>query len=84
MPNGHSSTIETSYERRGEDQENAGYLFHSETGSSDIVQEANIGLNAHREGKWKQYLAEEALGSANPPFYHRSPAHIPSKVTIIV
>ncbi|XXG71957.1 hypothetical protein AAC387_Pa07g1168 [Persea americana] len=83
-PNGHSSTIETSYERRGEDQENTGYLFHSETGSSDIAQEANIGVNDHQEGKWKQFLAEEAITSTNPPFYHRSSAHISSKVDVAI
>lgn len=83
-PNDQSSALELSSEGRGEDLESSCYRFQSETGSSDIIQEPDFGVNAQREGKWMHFIVDEALSSADPPFQnHRSSSHIPSKVTTI-
>ncbi|KAF8398823.1 hypothetical protein HHK36_014683 [Tetracentron sinense] len=83
MSNGHSSTIELSCDRRGEDLGSSGYPFHSETYSSDIIQRPSFDINGPRDGNWMQFLSEEAFSSTIPAFpNHGSIAYPPSKVDI--
>ncbi|XP_077220650.1 NAC domain-containing protein 54-like [Tasmannia lanceolata] len=83
-PNDHSSTIEISSEGRGEDLESSGYPFPSETSSSGIVQGTSWDIiNAQTDGKWMQFLAEEAFSSTDPPFSNTgSFKYVPSKMDV--
>ncbi|OVA14279.1 NAC domain [Macleaya cordata] len=83
----HSSTVELSSEGRGEDLESSNYHFPSETCSPDVVQgmsSTSFNFNgSSRDGKWMQYLADEAFGAATPAFpSHGHIPFLPSKVDI--
>ncbi|XP_068645372.1 NAC domain-containing protein 54-like [Aristolochia californica] len=59
------------------------YPFPSERCASNTIQGASFNNNAQRDGKWMQYLTEEALSSTEPQFPDNgSLAYPPSKVDI--
>ncbi|KAL5983199.1 NAC domain-containing protein 54 [Asimina triloba] len=83
MPNDYSSAMEFSSEGRGGDMESNGHQFPTDTCSSGVIRATSFPA-AHdhsSDGKWTQFLAEEALSSTDPPFpehgiftYHPSKA----------
>ncbi|XP_042498363.1 NAC domain-containing protein 86-like [Macadamia integrifolia] len=84
MPNDQSSTLELSPERRGDDIDSSCYPFPSDTCSPDTIQgSSSLGNNDPTDGKWMQFLAEDAFGFPNPAFQtHGSIPCLPSKVDI--
>lgn len=80
--NDHSAT-ELSSDGRGDDFGSSSYPFQSESCSSAIIERAPYSNAAAAvDGKWMQYLAEEAFNATNnPPFYDPSSfSYVPSKV----
>lgn len=74
-----SALVERSSDRRGDEFESCGHEFQSESCSYDDAAAAV-------DGKWKQYLAEDAFNATNNlPFYDPSNfSHVPSKVKLPV
>ncbi|XP_058090522.1 NAC domain-containing protein 54-like isoform X2 [Magnolia sinica] len=82
VPYDHSSTVDLSYDGRGEDMDSSGYPFQLDTRPSDIFQGAPFDVNAQSDGQWMQFLAEEMQGPTESPFQdHGSHGFLPSKVT---
>jgi len=82
--NDHSSTVELSPDGRGDEFESCSYPFQSESCSSgiNIQRPSSYNAAADVDGKWMQFLAEEAfLATNNPPFHSPSSfSYVPSKV----
>nr|CAD1844658.1 unnamed protein product [Ananas comosus var. bracteatus] len=73
--NDHSPTLDVSSDGRGEDLESCSFSFPVETGSSDMIQ----GLSVAGNGKWMNFLPEEALNATGllcDPFSY---SYLPSK-----
>ncbi|XXG39242.1 hypothetical protein AAC387_Pa01g0253 [Persea americana] len=82
ISNNHSSIMELS-SKSGGGVEITDYFYPTETCSSDIIRDASFDMNAHRDWKCMQFLAEEVLGSFNPTFQNAgSMAYVPSEVDI--
>ncbi|KAI3950312.1 hypothetical protein MKW92_011317 [Papaver armeniacum] len=82
-----SSTIDLSSAGRVTDFESSGYPFPSETCSQNVVQgtsSSSFDFNgSSRDGKWMQYLGDEAFGATTPAFpSHGQMPYMPSKVDI--
>lgn len=79
--NDHSSTMELSPEGR-EDLDSCGYQLQMESCSSGFMQRPSYNASAAVDGKWMQYLADEAFQATNnPPFQSPSSfSYVPSQV----
>ncbi|OAY66168.1 NAC domain-containing protein 86 [Ananas comosus] len=74
----HSPTLDVSSDGRGEDLESCSFSFPVETGSSDMIQGSSVAGN----GKWMNFLPEEALNATGllcDPFSY---SYLPSKVDV--
>ncbi|XP_043716147.1 NAC domain-containing protein 45-like isoform X2 [Telopea speciosissima] len=73
LPSNPSSFLELSPEQRGDDIESSCYPFQSNTYSPDTIQGSSYQENnCPTDGKWMQYLTDEAFGSTNPAFQNHS------------
>ncbi|XP_020248888.1 NAC domain-containing protein 86-like isoform X2 [Asparagus officinalis] len=83
--NDHSSTVELSSEGIGDDLESCGYTFQSEFCSSGVAQRPSHNEATDADGKWMQFLEEEAFIATNniPPFHNPSSfSYVPSRVDV--
>ncbi|XP_073001879.1 NAC domain-containing protein 54-like [Typha latifolia] len=76
----HSPTLDISSDGRGEELDSCSYSFPS---SSDMIQgAAALNTAAPVDGKWMQYLTEEAFSATNSLYNPTSFSCLPSKVDV--
>ncbi|KDP35715.1 hypothetical protein JCGZ_10487 [Jatropha curcas] len=83
MASEHSSSIELYSEGRCEDFESSNYHMPIDTSSPSVANGSPLHVGDSRDGKWKQFLSEDAFSFSSPSFssYNNVP-YPPSKVDI--
>jgi hypothetical protein len=78
----HSSSIELYSEGRCEDLESSDYRMPYDSFSPNMVAGSSLDINGTRDGKWMQFLSEDAFNNFTPPPFpnYGTVSYPPSKV----
>ncbi|XP_006649289.1 NAC domain-containing protein 86-like [Oryza brachyantha] len=81
-----SPTLEVSFDGRGDDFESSGFSFPTETPMDSMHGGFGMQMSApHEDGKWMQFLSEDAFNATNPFMTNPVAANfscLPSKVDV--
>lgn len=85
LTSNHSSSIDLYSDGRVEDFESSDYSMPYDACSPNMATGSSLDMNSARDGKWMQYLSEEAF-NLNPPAYpnYGTVSYPPSKVNLSI
>ncbi|XP_022846826.1 NAC domain-containing protein 86-like [Olea europaea var. sylvestris] len=80
-----SSSIDLYSQGKCDDLDSSDYPMASGTCSSSATNASQMNINEPDDGRWTQYLSEEAFGFINSPYSHCAPtSYTPSKVDLAI